>query len=99
MKFALIVTLSALSYGATMVSGALYGPCYVGVTPGACLEIGECNSGGGVVHTGYCPNDPAGIKCCTKSCPGGTCRPVSNCAGKTKTGYCPGPASVKCCVS
>jgi hypothetical protein len=85
MKIAVIAILSCLSY-ATMVSGALNGPCYVGNTPGACLDISDCNMGGGVVHNGYCPYDPPGIKCCTKNCPGGNCRPVSICPGRTLTG-------------
>ncbi|KAH6910431.1 hypothetical protein BKA70DRAFT_1041814, partial [Coprinopsis sp. MPI-PUGE-AT-0042] len=65
--------------------------------PGVCLSTTDCTAGGGEYWSGYCPNDPANVKCCVKRCPNGICRPVSLCPGKKLANYCPGPESVKCC--
>jgi len=60
----------------------------------------------GFTVTGYCPDDPADVKCClTKQCTdkdgdGGVClnNDVSQCDGTFVTGRCPGPKDVQCCV-
>ncbi|KAF9050192.1 lysozyme [Panaeolus papilionaceus] len=88
--------------GAVAANAALNGPCTVSGTPGVCIKTSSCSSSGGTSHTGFCPNDPADVKCCTKpSCGnnGGKCQFANTCAsGKTVTGLCPGPADFKCCL-
>ncbi|KAF8148213.1 lysozyme [Crassisporium funariophilum] len=86
---------------ATAAHAALNGPCAVNGTPGVCIATTSCSSSGGTSHTGFCPNDPGHVKCCTKpTCGnGGNCRSASTCAsGNTVAGLCPGPASFKCCL-
>lgn len=76
--------------GAVAANAALNGPCTVSGTPGVCIKTSSCSSSGGTSHTGFCPNDPADVKCCTKpSCGnnGGKCQFANTCAsGKTVTG-------------
>ncbi|TFK24702.1 hypothetical protein FA15DRAFT_669278 [Coprinopsis marcescibilis] len=100
-----LVSLFALVLGAVYTQAALNGPCTVakaGYHPGACLRTADCDAGGGQHFAGYCPNDPTNVRCCIKSCGdfgASICRPVSDCpSGRTKSGLCPGPASVKCCL-
>jgi len=80
---------------------ALNGACTANSAPGVCISTGDCSSGGGTSHAGFCPNDPNGVQCCTKTCgSGGTCRFTSSCAsGNTASGLCPGPADFECCLS
>lgn len=93
-----ILTLLALT--ATTAFAALNGQCSVNGTPGVCLHTADCGNGGGTSTSGFCPNDPADVKCCTKaSCgSGGNCRWTSSCTGTTLSGQCPGPTDFKCCV-
>ncbi|KAI9800263.1 MAG: hypothetical protein M1833_003377 [Piccolia ochrophora] len=87
----------ALSSG---VLAAVNGPCSADGTPGVCISTSSCRGAGGKSATGFCPNDPADVKCCTRtSCgsSGGNCRWASQCSGTTQTGLCPGPADFKCC--
>src|SRR6188768_852381 len=68
---------------------ALNGPCSANGTPGVCISTSACSNGGGTSQSGFCPNDPVNIKCCTKtSCGnGGNCRFTSACAsGNTLAG-------------
>lgn len=83
----------------TRALAAINGPCSVGSTPGVCIATAQCSSASGSSSVGFCPNDPADIKCCTKpSCGvGGHCGWTAACTGTTKTGLCPGPADFKCC--
>lgn len=70
---------------------------------GVCVTTANCASAGGSTIDGACPNDPANVKCCTKpSCnngASGNCRWVSDCAGSTVAGQCPGPSAMQCCSS
>lgn len=82
---------------------ALNGACSIGNgTPGVCVSTGSCAASGGTSTKGFCPNDPADVRCCTKpvcGTSGGTCKDVNACeSGNTVTGLCPGPASFKCCL-
>lgn len=73
---------------------ALNGPCTAGSTPGVCVTTATCSGGGGTSHSGYCPNDPADVRCCTKtSCgsAGGNCRWTSQCSGTSVSGQSPPP--------
>ena len=90
----LVLALTALSYA------TLNGPCSVNGVPGVCLSTSSCKSGSGTSTTGFCPNDPSDVKCCTKpSCSSsGSCEWASSCSGTTLSGQCPGPADFKCCV-
>lgn len=87
---------------AMVVHAALNGPCSVANgTPGVCVSTASCSSSGGTSHTGFCPNDPADIKCCVKPVcgNGGSCMNVNNCeSGNTVSGLCPGPSNFKCCL-
>ncbi|KAI5842770.1 hypothetical protein BZA05DRAFT_411804 [Tricharina praecox] len=96
MQFTLISTLFLFAASA---SAAVNGPCSVSGTPGVCLSTAACSSGGGKSTAGFCPNDPVGIQCCTKtSCgSGGNCRWTSQCTGTPVSNLCPGPADFKCC--
>jgi hypothetical protein len=82
------------------VYAAVNGPCSANGTPGVCVSTTSCSESGGKSHTGFCPEDPVNIKCCTKtSCGnGGSCKQVDDCDGITQTGLCPGPANFKCCL-
>ncbi|KAF9555426.1 glycoside hydrolase family 24 protein [Agrocybe pediades] len=90
----------ALALTLSVAQAALNGACTVGSTPGVCLSTSSCTGSGGTTHSGYCPNDPSDVKCCTKPCgSGGTCRFTSSCTtGKTQTGLCPGPSTFTCCL-
>ncbi|KAL9033288.1 MAG: hypothetical protein Q9214_007586 [Letrouitia sp. 1 TL-2023] len=80
---------------------AVNGPCSVNGVPGVCLATAKCKDAGGTSTAGFCPDDPADVKCCTKpSCgSGGNCRWTSSCSGTTLSGQCPGPNDFKCCVA
>ncbi|KAF9034368.1 lysozyme [Panaeolus papilionaceus] len=84
----------------TNVQAALNGACTVGSKPGVCVTTSSCSADGGTSTAGYCPNDPADVRCCTKSCgSGGTCRFTNTCStGRTQTGLCPGPSTFTCCL-
>ncbi|TFK74166.1 glycoside hydrolase family 24 protein [Pluteus cervinus] len=91
----------ALLFFAGVAYATVNGPCTAGSTPGVCISTSTCSSGGGTSYSGYCPNDPADIKCCAKtSCgSGGNCRFTSSCSsGNTASGLCPGPSDFKCCL-
>ncbi|MCJ1428268.1 hypothetical protein MMC29_006177 [Sticta canariensis] len=80
--------------------GAVNGPCSADGTPGVCVSTATCSDSAGSSHSGFCPDDPADIKCCTKTdCgSGGNCRWISQCSGSSQAGLCPGPADFKCCL-
>lgn len=80
--------------------GAVNGPCSVDGTPGVCISTASCSDSDGSFRSGFCPNDPSDIKCCTKpDCgAGGNCRWTSQCSGTSQAGLCPGPADFKCCL-
>lgn len=92
-------TLALFAFTASTLA-ALNGPCSVNGVSGVCLKTADCSGGGGTSTAGFCPNDPADVKCCTKSSCGssGDCRWTSSCSGSTLSGQCPGPANFKCCV-
>ena len=81
--------------------GAVNGHCSVNGTPGVCLHTDDCSSGSGTSTAGFCPDDPADVKCCTKPSCGssGNCRWTSSCSGTTLSGQCPGPSDFKCCIA
>ena len=83
MRSAFFATLLALPF---IAQAAVNGSCTGKV--GVCLTTSSCSASGGTSHSGYCPNDAADVKCCTKSCgSGGTCRLTSTCGtGKTQSG-------------
>ncbi|RPB21165.1 hypothetical protein L211DRAFT_790944 [Terfezia boudieri ATCC MYA-4762] len=93
---------SLLLIAASIAQARINGPCSVELTPGVCISTASCKKGGGRSHRGYCPNDPADIKCCTKTSCGtggwGDCRWTSQCFGTTISNKCPGPAEFKCCL-
>ncbi|KAF9347963.1 hypothetical protein BGX26_000574 [Mortierella sp. AD094] len=77
---------------------------------GLCLPTSECTKSGGNYATGYCPHDPADVKCCTF----GECHipnpygdpmlgaryTTAECAaegGRSFPGLCPGPSNIQCC--
>lgn len=69
---------------------------------GVCVKTSTCSAEGGVTINGGCPKDPADVKCCSKpkcSTSPGNCRWVSDCAGSSLSGQCPGPGAFKCCKS
>jgi len=81
------------------------GPCsgdYKG--KGVCVSTASCNSASGSYISGFCPGDPANIKCCVKRVQVGnrvgTCLPITQCLLKEKiSGYCPGDSTVKLCMN
>src|SRR5262245_32198557 len=81
---------------------AVDGPCTgSGGAPVVGIASTWCTPRGGTYSSGACPNDPADIKCCTKtSCgSGGNCRWTTQCSsGNTQSGLCPGPTDFKCCL-
>ncbi|KAJ2927868.1 hypothetical protein H1R20_g9228, partial [Candolleomyces eurysporus] len=99
MRSCFLSTLATISLPLA-VYAALNGPCTANGLPGACLATATCSNGGGTSRPGFCPNDPADVQCCTKSCgSGGTCRFTNTCTtGNTASGLCPGPADFKCCL-
>jgi hypothetical protein len=70
---------------------------------GICVSTATCKSYGGTSYAGYCPYDPADIKCCDNikcnaSGGSGDCKFTSQCGGTTYSGLCPGGSDFKCCV-
>ncbi|KAF2679828.1 hypothetical protein K458DRAFT_313317 [Lentithecium fluviatile CBS 122367] len=72
---------------------------------GVCISTSSCTAGGGRYVSGKCPNDPANIKCCTKTpCDGfgeGACTWTDICRASGASpipGKCPGPTNFQCCV-
>ncbi|RPA92699.1 hypothetical protein L873DRAFT_1817221 [Choiromyces venosus 120613-1] len=96
MKFLEIVSLLLLSATA---NAAVDGLCSVNGTSGVCISTANCASGGGKSTVGFCPNDPADIRCCTKTAcgSGGNCRWTNECSGTSVSNQCPGPGGFKCC--
>ncbi|KAL0956663.1 hypothetical protein HGRIS_002795 [Hohenbuehelia grisea] len=93
--------LIALILAAGVARAAVNGACSVNGTPGVCLPTASCSSGGGKSTAGFCPNDPADVRCCTKTAcgSGGNCRFTSACStGNIASGLCPGPTDFKCCL-
>lgn len=80
--------------------GAVNGPCSADGTSGVCISSATCSDSAGSSHSGFCPDDPTDIQCCTKTdCgSGGNCRWTSQCSGSSQAGLCPGPADFKCCL-
>ncbi|KAI4143799.1 MAG: hypothetical protein L6R39_004450 [Caloplaca ligustica] len=94
-------SLFLLTLTATSALAALNGKCSVNGVSGVCLHTADCKSGSGTSTSGFCPDDPANVKCCTKSScgSGGDCRWTASCtSGTTLSGQCPGPTDFKCCV-
>ncbi|EAU80870.1 hypothetical protein CC1G_03046 [Coprinopsis cinerea okayama7 len=93
------ISLAAVLAFALSASAAINDPCSVNGTPGICLTTTSCTNQGGQHAVGFCPKDPANVRCCTKKCgQGGTCRFENTCrTGLTAVGLCPGPANFKCC--
>ncbi|EAU80866.1 lysozyme [Coprinopsis cinerea okayama7 len=83
MKPVALFSTIVLALSAT-VQGAINDPCSVNGKPGVCVTTSACSSAGGISTAGFCPNDPANVRCCTKSCSSG--------------GLCPGPSNFKCCL-
>ncbi|EAU80493.1 hypothetical protein CC1G_11848 [Coprinopsis cinerea okayama7 len=88
---------------AVSVQGAINDPCTAKGQPGICITTSDCSAGGGTSHVGFCPRDPAHVRCCTKKCNRdvGTCRFTNTCTvpgSYVLTGLCPGPASFRCCM-
>ena len=71
---------------------------------GICLKTTTCDSVGGRIFSGKCPNDPNDVKCCDNiSCTAddgrkGTCAFIGQCNGDKISGKCPGGSDFKCCV-
>ncbi|KAF9166299.1 hypothetical protein DFQ26_008197 [Actinomortierella ambigua] len=77
--------------------------------PGLCISTSSCTSGGGTYRSGYCPNDPTNVKCCTYGTCNfqengytvwGGCIPTANCrqfGGTPRPGHCRGPSDIQCC--
>jgi hypothetical protein len=88
MRSPILAAATAISTLPLLASAAVGDACSANGTPGVCLSTSTCTSGSGTTHTGFCPNDPADVKCCTKSCgTGGQCRLVSSCpSGNTLSG-------------
>ncbi|KAI9864248.1 MAG: hypothetical protein M1830_006135, partial [Pleopsidium flavum] len=97
----LLKVTSTLFLVATTAYATLNGRCSVGGTPGTCISTSTCSGGGGKSTAGYCPNDPTGIQCCTKTAcgSGGNCRWTDQCSGTTQSGLCPGPDTFQCCLA
>ena len=72
------------------VQAALNDPCDAAGIPGICIKETTCEFTSGTARTGFCPNDPDDVKCCTTKCgpsAAGTCQFNSTCAsGETLTG-------------
>ncbi|KAG0638127.1 hypothetical protein HOY80DRAFT_969066 [Tuber brumale] len=96
MKYLAITLVLLLS---TTAQAAINDRCTVNGTAGVCISTASCTSGGGTSTAGFCPNDPADIRCCTKTkCGnGGSCNWTGQCRGTTVSSQCPGPANFKCC--
>ncbi|KAH7385876.1 hypothetical protein BKA66DRAFT_440540 [Pyrenochaeta sp. MPI-SDFR-AT-0127] len=90
-------------FASQLATAALNEPCYgSGGVAGVCVKTSTCSAEGGVTINGGCPKDPADVKCCSKpkcSTSPGNCRWVSDCAGSSLSGQCPGPGAFKCCKS
>jgi hypothetical protein len=82
------------------VHAELNGPCNINGKPGVCIPTKACIAKGGTYASGFCPKDPADIKCCVT---GGPVIPERNCKrhvidagyrilkqfpGKVKVVYC-----------
>lgn len=81
----------SILFTAILARAALNGPCTASGAPGVCITTSSCSSSGGTSFTGFCPNDPANVKCCTKpKCgSGGTCQFANTCgSGNTVSGAC-----------
>ncbi|KAL8839751.1 MAG: hypothetical protein Q9170_001622 [Blastenia crenularia] len=59
-------TLALLTITVTALA-AVDGPCSVNGASGVCLYTSDCSDGDGTSTAGFCPGDPADVKCCTKS--------------------------------
>ncbi|ORX49609.1 hypothetical protein BCR36DRAFT_291528, partial [Piromyces finnis] len=98
----------ALLAAAPSAFAALEGSCTVNGVKGVCINTANCKmsagqSGSANYYSGYCPNDPANVKCCIKkvnySGRTGTCINVnSGCNGDLFSGQCPGSSNVKLCL-
>jgi len=81
----------------------LNGSCSNG-KKGICVNTTTCNNYKGTISSGFCPNDPNNVKCCSNiSCKyngkSGTCMFTSECKnGTTYSGLCPGGSNFKCCI-
>nr|BBA54586.1 lysozyme [Trichoplax sp. H2 MB-2014] len=89
-----------LSAFVAVAFAALNDDCNAG--QGSCQYDSQCYTG--TPASGLCPYDPSNVKCCPKvgqSCKSstGNCMLTTHCGGTTYSGYCPGPSSVRCCVS
>ncbi|EAU80873.1 lysozyme [Coprinopsis cinerea okayama7 len=96
-----IALLSTIVFALTVsVQGAINDPCSVNGTPGICITTTACANAGGTNAVGFCPNDPANVRCCTKKCStNGTCRFTNTCSsGNVLVGLCPGPSNFRCCI-
>ncbi|KAF7424140.1 hypothetical protein PC9H_009443 [Pleurotus ostreatus] len=82
MQYLALTSLLSLVFSAPLAHAAVNGACSVNGTPGVCLASASCTGSGGTTHVGFCPNDPADIKCCTKTAcgSGGNCRFTSSCS-------------------
>ncbi|CAA7266062.1 unnamed protein product [Cyclocybe aegerita] len=89
----------ALFFAAIAANAALNDPCKAACTSGVCISTSSCSSSGGTSHTGFCPNDPANIKCCTKPlCGSASSRTLVPVGTLSRVGLCPGPPTFKCCL-
>ncbi|TFK41520.1 hypothetical protein BDQ12DRAFT_678126 [Crucibulum laeve] len=64
----------------TLVFATVNGHCTGTNHPldGICISTSSCSSRGGTSHSGFCPNDPNDIKCCT----------IDSCGPSGNKGYC-----------
>ncbi|KAF9080359.1 hypothetical protein BGX23_002277 [Mortierella sp. AD031] len=105
------VTLAIISAVLLAVSAMGQNTCFdkqAGL-PGICIRTSQCSGGGGTYHSGYCPNDPADVKCCTYgTCTyldgqytvWGGCMPTAACRQSGNTphpGVCRGGTDIQCC--
>ncbi|GME35526.1 uncharacterized protein LTHEOB_3309 [Neofusicoccum parvum] len=89
-----------LLFSLPLTRAAINDPCGLNKSTGVCLETSACTDSGGTTINDACPNDPAGVKCCSKATcgSGGTCKFTSACAGTSQPNLCPGPDNFKCCI-
>lgn len=103
----MLVNPSAVLGNATVEVQSIGSYCSAYGYSGTCRTTSSCTALGGGSVAGFCPNDPADVKCClglTCSFSNGilgTCKSyaaLGQCTGTFYTGVCPGPSDFMCCV-
>ncbi|KAG0332689.1 hypothetical protein BG000_009814 [Podila horticola] len=106
MRFTLALVSAAVLAASAMGQHQCFVPNPPNSGPGICIPTSQCTGGGGSYVSGFCPNDPANVKCCTyggckvpngNSIIYGSCIPSNACTTTRYTGYCPGGSDIQCC--